>query len=149
MLDEILPDNEFYAAKLGPIDRGRSDSLDALAACPFTFKEELLGATHGDDLAENRTWPLDRYGRFHQTSGTHGRPLAVLDTADDWRWWIECWQYVLDAAEVTADDRVLMAFSFGPFIGFWSAYDAAGRPRLPAGADRRRHTDWAGWNWPA
>ena len=62
--------------------------------------------------------------RFHQTSGTHGRPMVVLDTADDWQWWIECWQYVLDAAEITADDRVLMAFSFGPFIGFWSAYDA-------------------------
>ena len=95
-----------------------------MSECPFTFKEELLGSPHGHDLANNRTWPLERYGRFHQTSGTHGRPLVVLDTADDWRWWIGCWQYVLDAAEVTADDRVLMAFSFGPFIGFWSAYDA-------------------------
>ena len=31
----------------------------------------------------------------------------------------------LDAAEVTPHDRVLLAFSFGPFIGFWSAHDAA------------------------
>jgi phenylacetate-CoA ligase len=51
--------------------------------------------------------------------------LAVLDTAEDWAWWIECWQYVLDAADVTSADCVMMAFSFGPFIGFWSAYDAA------------------------
>jgi phenylacetate-CoA ligase len=49
---------------------------------------------------------------------------VVLDTADDWRWWLEGWQYVLDAADVSPRDRVLMAFSFGPFIGFWSAYDA-------------------------
>ncbi|HEV2972777.1 MAG TPA: AMP-binding protein [Pirellulales bacterium] len=123
LLDAILPANAFYATKLVDVPRPIR-SLDALSACPFTFKEELLGIPHGHDLANNRTWPLDRYARFHQTSGTHGRPLAVLDTPDDWRWWIECWQYVLDAAGVTTDDRVLMAFSFGPFIGFWSAYDA-------------------------
>ena len=52
-------------------------------------------------------------------------PLDVLDTAEDWRWWIDCWQYVLDAADLGVEDRVAMAFSFGPFIGFWSAYDAA------------------------
>ena len=51
--------------------------------------------------------------------------MVVLDTADDWRWWIDSWQYVLDAAEITSDDTIMMAFSFGPFIGFWSANDAA------------------------
>ena len=61
---------------------------------------------------------------MHQTSGTSGWPMPVLDTADDWRWWIECWQFVLDAAEVTSDDIAMMAFSFGPFIGFWTANDA-------------------------
>lgn len=50
--------------------------------------------------------------------------MAVYDTAEDWRWWIDCWQYVLDAAEIESEDRVLLAFSFGPFIGFWSAFDA-------------------------
>jgi phenylacetate-CoA ligase len=123
LLDEILPHNAFYAAKLAAVSRPIR-TLDALANLPFTFKEELLGIPHGHDLANNRTWPLERYARFHQTSGTHGRPMVVLDTAEDWRWWMECWQYVLDAAEITPDDRVLMAFSFGPFIGFWSAYDA-------------------------
>ncbi|HKD37242.1 MAG TPA: AMP-binding protein [Pirellulales bacterium] len=123
LLDAILPENGFYAGKLAGISRPIR-SLDALADLPFTFKEELLGHSHGHDLAKNRTWPLERYTRFHQTSGTHGRPMIVVDTADDWQWWLECWQYVLDAAEVQAGDRALMAFSFGPFIGFWSAYDA-------------------------
>jgi phenylacetate-CoA ligase len=49
---------------------------------------------------------------------------VVLDTAEDWEWWIGCWQFVLDAADVGANDRALLAFSFGPFIGFWSAFDA-------------------------
>ncbi|TWT65198.1 Phenylacetate-coenzyme A ligase [Allorhodopirellula solitaria] len=50
--------------------------------------------------------------------------MPVLDTPGDWAWWLECWQYVLDAAEVTSEDIAMMAFSFGPFIGFWSANDA-------------------------
>ena len=110
-------------AKLADIERPVR-SLDQLAAWPFTYKTDLLGSPHGHDLAANRTWPVERYARLHRTSGTHGRPLVVLDTAEDWQWWIDCWQYVLDAAEVTSDDCALMAFSFGPFIGFWSAYDA-------------------------
>jgi phenylacetate-CoA ligase len=48
----------------------------------------------------------------------------VLDTAEDWRWWVDAWQFVLDAAQLKSSDRVLLAFSFGPFIGFWSAFDA-------------------------
>jgi len=63
--------------------------------------------------------------------------MIVLDTADDWQWWMEGWQYVLDAAELTEADRVVMAFSFGPFIGFWSAFDAVkerGSLVVPTGA---------------
>lgn len=120
LLAAILPKNEFYAAKLG---RGplRLANLAQLAELPFTTKEELVASSAG---AGNRTFRPEQYVRFHQTSGTSGRPLPVYDTADDWRWWIDCWQYVLDAAEIAADDRALLAFSFGPFVGFWSAFDA-------------------------
>ncbi len=50
--------------------------------------------------------------------------MVILDTAEDWQWWISTWQYVLDACGIQSDDRIMMAFSFGPFIGFWSAHDA-------------------------
>lgn len=122
LLAEILPTNTFYAARFAHC-RLPLRSLADLESLPYTTKDDLIGAE--GDLAVNRTWPIDRYVRFHQTSGTRGRPLVVLDTADDWQWWIDCWQYVLDAAEVTPRDCVMMAFSFGPFIGFWSAYEAA------------------------
>ncbi len=85
----------------------------------------MLSPLHPGDLAANLTFPQDRYTRFHQTSGTRGRPLVVLDTAEDWAWWMDCWQFVLDAAEVAPGQCVFMAFSFGPFVGFWSAFDAA------------------------
>jgi phenylacetate-CoA ligase len=123
-LSAILPQNRFYAAKLCGFSTSL-ESLRRLDAFPFTLKEELAAGEGGSPFAANLTWDPSRYVRFHRTSGTRGRPLVVLDTAEDWEWWIEGWQYVLDAAELTRQDRVVMAFSFGPFIGFWSAHDAA------------------------
>ena len=133
LLDEILPSNKFYAEKLGGMARP-IESLQALRELPETQKKELLG--QGNDFANNRTFPLENYSRFHRTSGTHGRPMIVVDTPSDWQWWIDTWQFVLDAAKVKTEDRVLMAFSFGPFIGFWSANDALaarGAMVIPAG----------------
>jgi phenylacetate-CoA ligase len=132
LLKSILPQNKFYSGKLTQLTADRLQapsgplaSLDELSELPFTFKDELVSSRHPGDLAVNLTFPVEHYTRFHQTSGTRGRPMAVLDTADDWNWWIDCWQFIFDAAGIEAGDRVLMAFSFGPFVGFWSAFDAA------------------------
>lgn len=87
-------------------------------------------------LAANHTFATNEYSRVHRTSGTSGRPLVVLDTREDWQWWLDTWQYVLDAAQVEATDRVFLAFSFGPFIGFWSAFEACqqrGSLMIPGG----------------
>jgi len=123
LLTKLLPQNRFYHNKL-PDLRLPVESMEQLADLPFTFKDELAGAAH-DDLAANLTYAIADYVRFHRTSGTRGRPMIVLDTRDDWQWWIDTWQYVLDAAELDVGDRGLFAFSYGPFIGFWSAHDAA------------------------
>ena len=123
LLSAVLPANQFYAEKLGKLD-GPLDSLKDLSRLALTTKQELVDQADEAGIAPNRTFPIDRYARLHRTSGTRGRPLAVLDTTADWRWWIDAWQYVLDVAEVTANDRAMLAFSFGPFIGFWSANDA-------------------------
>ena len=123
LLAAILPHNRFYAGKLANCP-SRLESLLHLSEMPFTSKEELVTQGSGQNLPANLTWPVQQYVRYHQTSGSHGRPLPVYDTATDWEWWTNCWQYVLDAAEITSDDRALLAFSFGPFIGFWSAHDA-------------------------
>ncbi len=123
LLTEVVPHNRFYAEKLGLVDTNLT-SLEDLARLPYTFKDELVTAPTAGEFAANLTYPLERYIRYHHTSGTRGRPLPVLDTAEDWQWWIELWQFVLDEAEVGPEDRALLAFSFGPFIGFWSAHDA-------------------------
>ena len=134
LLATILPANAFYAAKLARVPV-HPESLADLEAWPFTYKEEFVAGSHAGTPA-NLTWPADRYVRFHQTSGTHGRPLPVFDTADDWAWWMECWRAVLDRGSVRAGDRVLVASSFGPYAGFWSAFDAAldrGAMAVPTG----------------
>jgi len=122
LVQAILPQNRFYAAKLARVSH-ELPSLAALEQWPFTFKEELVEAAAGGGPG-NLTWSPDRYVRFHQTSGTHGRPLPVFDTADDWAWWMACWQTILDRGGVQPGDRVLVASSFGPYAGFWSCFDA-------------------------
>lgn len=98
-------------------------SLDQLIELPILEKSDLITAGL---CAPGKQFDLPRgaYTRFHQTSGTKGFPMVVLDTADDWQWWLHCWDHVLDAAAVTSADVAMMAFSFGPFIGFWTANDA-------------------------
>lgn len=123
LLADATANNEFYRRKLSGCPT-RLASLEELSRLPLTTKEQLQSTSKDEPYAANLTYPIDRYVRCHQTSGTRGRPLTVLDTAPDWHWWVECWQFVLDAAEITPSDRALLAFSFGPFIGFWSAFDA-------------------------
>lgn len=136
LLAAIIPYNKFYTEKLGSKQTSIS-ALEQLANFPLTTKQELVNDQDPAGFARNLTFPPDAYSRFHRTSGTHGRPMIVLDTQNDWNWWMEAWQYVLDSASLSPSDRVLMAFSFGPFIGFWSAFDAAverGAMVIPTGA---------------
>ena len=126
-LTRILPANRFYQEKLF---KGRAsismDSLADLSRLPFTTKRELVADQDAHPLfGSNLTYPLGNYIRLHQTSGTTGRPLKVLDTQESWNWWAECWTCVYQAAGVSSDDIVFLAFGFGPFIGFWSAYEGA------------------------
>ncbi len=135
LIDGILPQNAFYSSKLSQYSFPLK-SLEDFSQLPFTFKHELAASESTGDFANNLTYPIEEYTRFHRTSGTRGRPMVVLDTAEDWQWWLRTWQYVLDAAEIDASDRIVMAFSFGPFIGFWSAFDAViarGALASPAG----------------
>ena len=124
LIHTILPHNRFYAEKFSSI-RLPLDRLEDLHDLPYTFKDELVSDRKEGDFATNLTFPVEQYVRFHRTSGTRGRPMVVLDTQDDWQWWVDTWQYVYDAADVGPEDRLAMCFSFGPFIGFWSAHDAA------------------------
>jgi len=129
LLDAVLARNDFYKHKLRSAGISRGDdirSLDDLQRLPFTTKAELSAdQEEHPPFGTNLTEPLAAYVRIHQTSGTTGRPLRCLDTVGSWEWWGRCWSTVYRHAGVTEADRVFFAFSFGPFIGFWSAFEGA------------------------
>lgn len=129
MLDPILKTNSFYRLKLqtaGIKHAHAIQTFDDYRKLPFTTKEELsndqsLQPPYGTNL----TFTREEYTRIHQTSGTTGQPLRCLDTEESWGWWARCWATVYKAAGVSSHDRIFFAFSFGPFIGFWSAHEGA------------------------
>jgi phenylacetate-CoA ligase len=138
MLNELYGKNRFYTAKFKQVgfEPGDLKSLDDLQHLPLTSKSELVEAQAADGFAGNLTYPMSAYTRFHQTSGTTGKPLHVFDTAESWDWWGRCWGYVFAGAGVTIEDRIFCAFSFGPFIGFWAAVEGArhiGAMLIPGG----------------
>jgi phenylacetate-CoA ligase len=122
---QVLRGNPFWRERLTQIN-----GWDDFERLPLTAKNELLAdqAAHAP-FGSNLTYPLERYVRLHQTSGSSGdQPLRWLDTEDSWAWWLRIWSdHIYPAAGVTAGDRVFLAFSFGPFIGFWSAFGGAER----------------------
>lgn len=127
LLREIYGRSAFYTRKLdgAGINPYTLELPGDLAAVPLTSKAELVA-----DQAEHPPWgsvlsePLDRYTRFCQTSSTTGRPLRWIDTSESWQWMLECWKAVYRAARVGPGDRVFFAFSFGPFLGFWTGFEA-------------------------
>ena len=128
MLEQIYGRNRFYTDKFNAagIHPDSIQTLDDLKRLPLTSKSELVQA-QSDALpfGSNTTFEESAYSRFHQTSGTTGTPLRVLDTPESWDWWGRCWGYVLAGAGLTENDRLFVPFSFGPFIGFWAAVEGS------------------------
>lgn len=103
-----------------------------IARVPFCTKDDLLN-DRGEfpPFGSNFTEPPQRYTRFCQTTGTStGQPVAVIDTPESWDAMLACWRQVYKGAGVKPGERIFFAFSFGPFLGFWSAFDAAARDCL-------------------
>ncbi len=128
LLDEILPRNRFYAQKFAGLQCSNIRRLEDLRRVPFTTKDEVLADQKAHPpYGSNLTYPLAHYCRMHQTSGTTGQPLRWLDTAASWEQMLGCWETIFDIVGITAADRLLFPFSFGPFLGFWTAFEAGCR----------------------
>jgi phenylacetate-CoA ligase len=134
LLAAVSAGNRFYA---GRIPASVSSIEEFFERTPFTRKQELVD----DQLANppfgtNLTYPIERYVRINQTSGTTGKPLYWLDTAESWDAMLGNWERVYRAADVGSGDRIFLAFSFGMFLGFWTAFESAARlgcMRIPGG----------------
>src|SRR2546426_996379 len=118
----------FYCRKLkaAGVTPAAIRTLDDLRKLPFTTKDELkenqaVKPPWGDVLAV----PFADVLRVHMTLATTGRPLAFLDTREDWHGFYHSYARSLYAYGVRRPDVVMAAFSYGPWIGYWSGFYAA------------------------
>ncbi|MEY2410713.1 MAG: phenylacetate-CoA ligase [Verrucomicrobiota bacterium] len=127
LLRAVLPANKFYAEKYEAAGApSRVPRMhDFHGHFPLTTKQEFAAdqAAH-PPYGTNLTVGIENYTRCHQTSGTSGAPIRWLDTPETWDLMIENWSTILRVAGVTPADTVFFAFSFGPFLGFWLAFEA-------------------------
>jgi len=130
LLGAVLPGNAFYGRKFASIGcSALPASLDDFRTrFPLTTKAELVADQEAfPPYGSNLTFPVEAYTRCHQTSGTHGAPMRWLDTPESWSAMTDGWVEVLKQAGVVPGDRAFFPFSFGPFLGFWLAFEAAQR----------------------
>lgn len=141
LLKHLVPANRFWKEKWQEVGAELTQRAlcvpNDLAKLPLLTKAELVAdhAAHAP-YGSNLTFEVSAYSRFCQTSGTTGEPLRWLDTPESWQWMLGCWEQLFELAGVRADDRFCFPFSFGPFLGFWAAFDGAarmGRLSLPGG----------------
>ena len=90
-----LEGNAFLRARWAAAGVRAVDDLpgwDDFRRLPLTRKADFAAdqAAH-PPFGSNLTYPLERYVRAHQTSGTTGTPIRWLDTDASWRWWERCW----------------------------------------------------------
>lgn len=130
LLKEVSASNPFWQQKWNAtgVDVNSIQSLADLQKLPITTKAELVedhlsNAPYGTNL----TYPLETYTRMHQTSGTTGSPMRWLDTKASWDWFGECWAQIYRMVGLFPEDRLFFPFSFGPFVGFWAAFEGATR----------------------
>ena len=121
-----LQSSPFYRRKIDKL------ALSELSQLPFTTKADLVADQQlYPPYGSNLTHPVSSYTRLHQTSGTTtGQPLRWLDTPESWNWLLDRWDVIYQHIGIRSDDRLLFAFSFGPFLGFWTAFEAATRQGL-------------------
>ena len=139
LFDTLSSGNRFYEEKLRPLNLpARFESVAQFSeSVPFTTKKELsLDQLNHPPYGTNLSFPLSRFTRYSQTSGTAGSPLRWLDTPETWAWMLENWKLVFRFSGVRRSNPILFTFSFGPFLGFWTAFEAAvdlGCLCIPAG----------------
>ncbi|MDF1825275.1 MAG: phenylacetate--CoA ligase family protein [Verrucomicrobiales bacterium] len=130
LLGELREGNEFYRSRLKKAGLGESPGSlqDFSSRMPFTTKMDLVwDREEFPPYGTNLTYPINQYSRFCQSSGTTRGPLPSLDTNESWSAMLDCWDKVFEAAGITTDEVIFFAFSFGPFLGFWTAFESATR----------------------
>jgi phenylacetate-CoA ligase len=130
LLAAVEETNPFWMRKLraAGVEASEIESLDDLRRLPVCTKQELVADQQEyPPYGSNLTYPREHYCRLHQTSGTTGKPMRWMDTPASWNWLMDCWAQIYRIVGIEPTDVFAFPFSFGPFIGFWAAFDGAYR----------------------
>lgn len=127
-LEAINGGNSFYQGKFQEhgIEIGEIKTLDDLVRLPFSYKREYQqDQDENPPFGSNFSEPLSHFTRYHQTTGTTGRPLKWLETPESWQWRRRVAAMALWSAGVRQADIVFFPFSFGPHVAFWGLFEGA------------------------
>lgn len=130
LLTKVRRKSDFYRDRLerSGLDAGKVSLAEFVEKMPFTTKMDLVwDREEFPPYGSNLTEPMPRYSRLCQSSGTTRGPLPFIDTAESWSAMLDCWDKVYEASGTSSDDKIFFAFSFGPFLGFWTAFESATR----------------------
>lgn len=97
-------------------------SYEDIRKIPITNKKFIT--ENLDDTVYGRTLTIapEKVVFYHQTSGTTSKPVPQPDSLYDWYFNGECWASALWAHGVRPSDKVLIAFNYNLFIGFWQCH---------------------------
>jgi phenylacetate-CoA ligase len=142
LLAQIYGRNRFYTAKFKAAGVVPQDirSLADLSRLPFRVRDEMVQAQADDPpFGTNATFPISHYDRCHASSGTTGKRLwRPVDSRNRKS---GAWAMGMTAAGLTAEDRVFVAGSFGPYAACWGGFFGAmeiGAMALPGGGMNSR-----------
>lgn len=130
LLHEVEEKNPFWQNRLQQFGIRTQDlrTLEDFLQLPLLTKQELVDDQNSSPpFGTNLTYHRNQYSRLHQTSGTTGKPMRWLDTPASWDWFMQCWAQIYRISGVCEEDLFAFPFSFGPFIGFWAAFEGSQR----------------------
>ena len=121
-LIECAQKSPFWATRFGNVKPSSFENLE-----PISKGEILADQARYKPYGKIPSVDIRKLVRLHQSSGTSGNPLVWADTASDWSRLLDQWDHLFGIAGILPADRFFFPFSFGPFLGFWSAFEAATR----------------------
>ncbi len=121
--------NAFYRTKLAGLSNFEDFPLTTRADLEH---DQISNPPHGTNL----TYPLDNIPASTKPPAPAAGRCGGWTPPRGGRGSSGCWGTIFAAAGIDRTDRVLFPFSFGPFLGFWAAFESAvelGLLAIPAG----------------
>ena len=130
LLARVMESNPFQRNRAPALARFPEwrDFEDFLSSCPFTSKEELArDRLENPPYGTNLSFPEDDYLKFHQTSGTLGKPMAWLDTSEIGT---GCWEIGIVSCRRLEWTEAVVATSRFPLVRSWERRGQVGTKPL-------------------